>query len=269
MNLVTFEPSHGISAAKANVVRVLMGLIMFLTGTYVGVDWAGFFHGFTSTYPARAGYARTILCALLGWMIGDARVDVRDARLLGAAFAITLVADYFLIIVDRMTPGVALFLVVHALLIVRHARGFRASLAPPERARTLRLLGVTALVAYGSAGALIVAVTPILKRTGMFALDAVYLLVLATSMWMAWGTLIRSFYALRNAWFITVGMTCFFCCDVTVGLAAALEGTTQGAVLNDLVGFFYSPALVLLAYSGYRWRVHEQVSAESQGALAA
>jgi hypothetical protein len=48
-------------------------------------------------------------------------------------------------------------------------------------------------------------------------------------------------------------MTCFFFCDVTVGLAAALKGTTAGRVLDNIDGFFYSPALVLLAYSGYRW----------------
>jgi hypothetical protein len=48
-------------------------------------------------------------------------------------------------------------------------------------------------------------------------------------------------------------MTCFFICDVSVGVGAALAGTKPGVVLDNLVGFFYSPALVLLAYSGYKW----------------
>jgi hypothetical protein len=38
-----------------------------------------------------------------------------------------------------------------------------------------------------------------------------------------------------------------------VGLAAALHGTRPGAILDNIVAFFYSPALVLLAFSGFRW----------------
>jgi hypothetical protein len=227
---------------------------MFVTGTYVGVDWAGFYYHFTSPYPAHAGYARTVLCALLVWLTRDARVDFRDALYLSAAFAVTLVADFFLILEDWMIPGTVLFIVVHALLIARHACGFRASLAPSTRAHSLRLYALTAVVAYGLAIALIVTVKPILERTHTFALDAVYLLFLSTSMWMAWGTLIRGFYAERNAWYIVLGMTCFFFCDVTVGLSASLSGSVSGAVLNNMVGLFYSPALVLIAYSGYHWR---------------
>jgi hypothetical protein len=254
-SLASGAPSLLISGVQARLLRVLMGLIMFVTGTYVGVDWAGFYYHFTSPYPAHAGYARTLLCALLVWMIRGAGVDRRDALYLGAAFAVTLVADFFLIIADQMIPGTVLFIVVHGLLIARHARGFMASLAPDQRARSLRLYALTGLVAFGGAAALIVTVKPILERTHTLALDSVYLLFLSTSMWMAWGTLIRGFYAERNAWYIVLGMTCFFFCDVTVGLSASLSGTASGAVLNNMVGLFYSPALVLIAYSGYHWRV--------------
>jgi hypothetical protein len=88
-------------------------------------------------------------------------------------------------------------------------------------------------------------------------------------MWMAWGVLIRAWYARRNAWFIAVGMTFFFACDVSVGLAAALHGTTGGAVLNNMVGLFYSPALVLLAYSGYRWEVRDPVESPAESSSVA
>ena len=247
-----------VNPVQARLVRVLMGLIMFVTGTYVGVDWAQLFYHFTSPYPARAGYARTVLCAIMVALIGPAGVDRRDVRLLGAAFAVTLVADFCLILRDWMIPGTVIFLVVHALLITRHARGFGDSLLPAERGRSLRLYALTAAVAYGGAGALIVAVKPILQRTHSLALDSVYLFCVATSMWMAWGTLIRRFFHERNAWYVAIAMTCFFCCDVTVGIAASLEGTVGGAVLTNLVGFFYTPALVLLAYSGYHWRSPQQ-----------
>lgn len=247
------QPSKPLSAAKQMVIRVTNAVIMFLTGIYVGVDWSGFFYGFQSAFPAAAGYARTCLCALLCLIIGKNRLTRLDQRLLGVAFFFTLIADYFLILVDQMLIGTGIFIVIHVLFIVRHAQGWRASLASAERTRTLRLLVITGAVAYGGAAILIASVAHILERTGRLALDAVYLTFLATSLWMAWGALVRRFYPRRNAWFIAVGMTSFYFCDVTVGLAAALQGTRAGAILDNIVGFFYSPALVLLAFSGFRW----------------
>ena len=247
------HPSKPLSAAKQMVIRVTNAVIMFLTGIYVGVDWSGFFYGFQSAFPAAAGYVRTCLCALLCLIIGKNRLTRLDQRLLGVAFFFTLIADYFLILADQMLIGTGIFIVIHVTFIVRHAQGWRASLASAERTRTIRLLVISGVVAYGGAVILIASVAPILERTGRLALDAVYLIFLATSLWMAWGTLIRRFYPRRNAWFIAVGMTSFYCCDVTVGLAAALQGTRSGAILDNIVAFFYSPALVLLAFSGFRW----------------
>ncbi len=250
---VSDRPAPAVHPLKTAVVRTTMALIMFLTGTYVGVDWASYVYGFTSHYSQGAGFARTVLCAVLVWIIGENHIHRRDARLLGFAFAVTVIADDLIIMHDKMMIGTLLFLVVHLTYIARHGQGFRASLAPERRARTTRLLLLTALVAYGGTGVVNHFVAPILARSGTLVIDTIYLFVLATSMWMAWGTLIRSYYNRRNAIYIAVGMTSFFCCDVTVGVGAALSGTRQGLVLNNIVGFFYSPALVLLAYSGYKW----------------
>jgi hypothetical protein len=254
------DSAPAMSIFQRTAVRWLMGGIMFLTGTYVGFDWAGFFHHFTSSYSRGAGYARSILCALMVALIGHASVDRRDQLVLGGAFVLTLAGDYCLVLNDYTLPGTAIFAVVHVLLIYRHARGLLASLAPAERSRTILFSVVTGIVAYGGSLILVIAVSGILQRTGMFAIDVAYLALLATSLWVGWGTLIRRFFDRRNAWYIAIGMTCFYFCDVIVGLSTALMGNPDpaqarvGQVLHNLVGFFYTPALVLLAYSGYRWR---------------
>ncbi|HVV50966.1 MAG TPA: hypothetical protein VHO06_14965, partial [Polyangia bacterium] len=210
-----------IGRAKEIAVLVLVAVTMFVTGSYVGVDWAAYFHPFDSRFPAVAGYARDVLCAAIVLAIGRNQVAARDRRLLLAAFALTMVADWFLTLNGQPLPGTVIFLGVHTLLIVRHAQGLRASLARAERARTVRLMILSALVCYGAAVALIVGVAPILKRSGQFTLDAIYLLFLATSLWTGWGALIRRATPRLNAWFIAVGMSFFFVCDVTVGLAVA------------------------------------------------
>jgi hypothetical protein len=248
-----FSEISTISPWKAVLLRVLMAVIMLLTGVYVGFQWAGYLHHFESDFPAPAGFVRTALCAVLVWMMGSSALETRDGRLLGVAFAITLIADWFLIVKNELKIGTLIFLAVHTTLIIRHAQGFGESVAPERRARNVPLLVGTAVVAYGGAATLLWMTAPGLEAKGVFWIDAVYLLFLATSMWMAWGVLIRRFYPARNAWFIAVGTTAFYACDVSVGLAAVYAGTTFGSILNNLVGFFYSPALVMLAFSGYRW----------------
>ncbi|MEO5726451.1 MAG: hypothetical protein ABI134_22555 [Byssovorax sp.] len=249
-------PSHAIiSHSKETAVLTLMGVILLLTGTYAGVGWSGFVYGFHSSFPTGAGYARTILCVGMVLLIGARdSVSRRDKRLLLAAFGLTLVADFFLILLDWMMTGTVLFLGVHAIFIVRHARGFRDSMSRKVRSRTWRSLALTGAVAFGGSVILLVCVAPILRRHGQLAIDGVYILLLALSLWMAWGTLIRRSFPGFNARLIAVGMTCFYFCDVSVGLAAALAGTPAGGILNNLVGFFYTPALVLLALSGFRFR---------------
>ena len=248
--------------AKSVGVLATVGAAVYITGLYCGVDWMQSFPKLAAQLPAYGGYARTILCAVIAFLAGRNRLSARDRLWLLAAFGVTLVADYFLVLTGKdFMVGVGLFLVVHVLLSLRHAQGFRASLAPDQRQRTLRLLGLTALVAFSITGVVLWTVRGILERSGQMAVDVIYVLALTVSMWMGWGTLIRSYYPRLNAWFIAVGITSFYCCDVSVGLVADLGDVPLKAILNDLVGFFYTPALALLALSGYTW---EGTSAAAQ-----
>src|SRR5262249_23021920 len=77
-----------IGRPKEITVLVLVAVTMFVTGTYVGVDWAAFFHPFQSRFQAGAGYARDILCAIIVVIAGRNRISTRDRRLLMAAFAL-------------------------------------------------------------------------------------------------------------------------------------------------------------------------------------
>jgi hypothetical protein len=244
-----------ISHRKETAVLSLMGVVLLLTGTYAGVGWSGFLHGFQSGFPAKAGFARTVLCFGMVLFIGRRdSVARRDKRLVLAAFGLTVVADFFMFLVRWRMLGLVLFLGVHALLIVRHARGFPDSMSPKVRTRTLTLLAATGAVAFGGSAVLMVCMAPVLRRHGLLAIDSVYVFLLAISLWMAWGTLIRRSFPGFNGWLIAVGMTCFYFCDVSVGLATALTGTMPGGILDNLVDFFYTPALVLLALSGFRFR---------------
>lgn len=242
------------SLNKTVFVLSVVGLAVFITGMYLGVQWTQSFPAWVANLPATGGYARTLLCAGVAFMVGSNSLGSRDRLLLMAAFAVTAVADYFLVLTNsHFLVGVGLFLVVHIILSIRHAQGFRASLQPDSRRRTLRLLLITALCALTLTAVILWKVQGILQRSGSEAVDIIYVLMLTVSLWMGWGALIRRFYPRLNAWFIAIGLTAFYFCDVSVGLSADLSGTTAGTLLSDMVGFVYTPALVLLALSGYRW----------------
>jgi len=48
-------------------------------------------------------------------------------------------------------------------------------------------------------------------------------------------------------------MTFFYACDVTVGLSVAEGSSRAGLILNDLIAFSYTPALLLLSLSVIAW----------------
>ena len=104
--------------------------------------------------------------------------------------------------------------------------------------------------------ALIVTVAPVMKKSGQMGLDIVYMVTLMTSLWMAWGVLIRSFYPRLNAWMIAIGMSFFFVCDVGLGLKHIYqdEDSMLSALFGLLPDLTYSNALLLLALSGFVWR---------------
>ncbi|MDC0711144.1 hypothetical protein POL68_21930 [Stigmatella sp. ncwal1] len=272
--------SHASTAYKTHRERVIsfmiiVALMVFLTGGYQGMGWMVYYlthlgegckdpictslSEYAASTAQHAGFARTILALLMVLLIGQSWISRSDYRFLAVAFGLTVVADYFLVYRnDNFLAGLGVFTVVHMLYTLRHARGFAESLLPPKRTRTLTLLSLSA------AGVLLMS-TAVLwwihMKTREMSLPPpgvaviIYLTVLSLSLWMAWGTLIRQGFTRFSAWLIAAGMTSFYLCDVCVGMSFLLQGadTKPGSFFDNCVGFFYSPALALLAISGYRW----------------
>jgi hypothetical protein len=255
-------PGPHVPPNKMVRIYVVLCLIFFITGAYVGVDWASYLYGFASEFSRYAGYVRTILCIILALMTREHCIEAavskmpkihKDGVLLLLAFMLTGLADVFLLLLDWMTTGTALFLVVHGLLTVRHATQLSRWFEGPKPTKDVIWLAATAVVIGAFTFVFFTQVRSLIEPTGMLGLFGVYLVVLAVSLWVAFSTKVNPFFPRANALQIMVGMVCFFFCDITVGLAFVLKGTETGAILDNLVAFFYTPALVLLALSGYRW----------------
>ena len=166
-------------------VFTLLSVIVYVTGTFTGIDWAVFFHDFKSSYSPPARYLRTLLCAFLAFLAWGYGLTRRDQQLLWTAFVAICIADFLLILAEKFIAGVAVFLVVHLILTVRHAQGFKESLAPEYRYHTIRYLILSALLIFIPGTLMIIVAGPALEKSHMEGLDIVYMVVLMTSAWMA------------------------------------------------------------------------------------
>ena len=158
-----------------------------------------------------------------------------DGHLMAAALAFTLLADLFLLVLDRWYPaGVAAFCGAQALYLVRMAR-----LRPEGLPLRLVLRGCAAAAA-------LVLVWHLGALDGLTALSLLYFSQLACN---AMESL--SLPALRG---FSLGLLLFLCCDVCVGLRnlSAWFPSAAGPLLDFArVGMwlFYLPSQVLIALS--------------------
>lgn len=253
-----------ISRSREVLVLALVAIAMLLTGIAVGLDAAAWPTIPTSKWPGVIDYSRSVVCAVIVLLIGGYGVGGWDKWMLSLAFAAMLGGDLCLELLELPLPGIAVFFVVHGVLIVRHMRGLKGELSSPRHDRTVRWLWLTALAVCGGTGLVLHLIWDLLAAKGTLTLDCIYIGLLATSLWSATSTLTRRTWPALNASFIFVGIACFYVCDVIVGVSLALAGTELGATLNLAVGFAYAPALLLLALSGFCWSAADAASIASK-----
>jgi len=93
----------------------------------------------------------------------------------------------------------------------------------------------------------------LIKLCSAFIAAYLYGIVLSISLWAGLAANTLELLPKRNSVMVAVGMICFYCCDVLVGLDAVMEAGLPWLWANSLIWIFYIPALVLLALSCYRY----------------
>lgn len=252
--------------------RVVFAVTILLVALYASFLTADILTGDSDNpYSKIAKYICILLCFVLTLAIGKNGHDRRDTRLLQAALFLTACADFTIGILGQFIAGIGVFILVHLVYIVRHARGFTWN----------KKEIVSASITYGFIALVFLLLRETLSAAGLFWPALVYALILSTSLWLAIGTIWRKFYPRTLDWFIAGGMLAFFLCDVNVGLfnafkkdgmtlfysLLAIRGEVVGtgsspvaveipytlrSLIGILVWFFYLPAQFLLSLSGFR-----------------
>jgi hypothetical protein len=241
----------------------LAGLVLFVTGTFISIDWTNYLTGSQTIYPAYAKPVVSLLCAVIA--LGTLRFGLgkKDARMLVAAFACIVIVDITMSIYVYATPstlttiafliGAALSIVAHLLLIIRHARGFtflRAS--GPDGKKSLAYRFGFPLAFYLPVIVIFLVLIPWLNKVNQFWPSLLYAIVLTTSLWIAWEVVRQKLFPRPNALLIAFGVTSWFITEL-VGVVHNIEIGTLSDIAMNLTWHFYMPAILLLAFSGYCW----------------
>ena len=241
---------------KKSIIRSLIIVIAILAISFLAMDWIVFYRCGAveqcivagSDYQNITKFAVTAITTLIAFFVGGNGLDSKDKKFLQAAFAFILCADFCMkIMTDGTIPGICLFMVVQSLFIFRHTRRSKSDNRFPR-------------ILFIPLGAVLLAVS--LFLLGIFNSPtlptvAAYGAFIFCSLLVACTVATKGYFPAKNAKLIKWGMILFFCCDICVGVSGATgaDHSMQEAIAtiaHNLVWVFYTPALVLLALSGYR-----------------
>ncbi len=184
-----------------------------------------------------------MLAASIAWLAGQ------DG--LGYAFVFACLGEAAFALRLR-SFGLAMFFVCQALLIIRNSQGFRRAYKHASVLQRKSLLIASVIIALAYVSALAYAA----GSTGFNAVAVavyVYWSILNLSLLSAVACFILQLLPEKNAAMVCAGVFCFYCCDILVGLDAALDPGLPWLLANSFIWVFYIPALLLLALSCYKY----------------
>lgn len=245
-------------------VLIILGVILVLFGMFEGIDiYAILFQVFQKPSFALK-FAVSALCATIAFMIpkSDA-LSAKDYKLIKITFGFVILADFCLVLLQTFLPekdaeiinkaGIGIFMIVQTLLIIRHSEGYKFEFKDHSKQaihhKIFKVL--TAILIYVPGACVVAYLHPQLEQKHLSVVVAIYAFMVTTSTWMGLGVLERDTFPKTNRILIAVGMSFFLFCDITVGIMTVEQGALK-EIATALVYVFYTPALLLLAFSGYK-----------------
>lgn len=234
----------------------LAAAVLFITGSFISIDWLNTFSGSSSYYPAFAKPTVSILCALIAFLAWRQNLGNKDFLWVAVSFICIVIVDVTMSIYvyspnevlggSVFMIGAALSIVAHILFIIRHAKGFKFLSA---KRNALSKWGFP-LAFYLPVIAIFIVLIPFLNKVGQFWPSLIYAIILTTSVWVAWEAFRNRSFPRINAWLIALGVTFWFACEL-VGVVHNIEIGFLSTLAMNLTWHFYMPAILLLAFSAY------------------
>lgn len=230
---------------------IIISFVLIIAGAFIGLDLVRYFNvtNIEDIYSMTLKAAIVLLTSLLAFNIGGHGLSRKDERLLRLIYLLIILADLSLLIFDKAYLGIAIFFLVQSCLIYRNVSYISNRYSFVETSDRFVIIFASLLIVM-----LLIYINMIRSR-----LDDLLLLIL----FIVYGaikslSLLTSILAFKlkvfpktNRTLLLIGVVCFYICDLNVGLAMAFRGDSLGNLSNVLTWIFYTPALTLIALSGY------------------
>lgn len=228
---------------KKSIIKAFLyvSTIIFIAFLYTDI----IFKDKTNFYSTYLKYSTMVLCFVISILIGKDGYNKKDTFMLQFARLFTLIADYYLLIIDNYKLGIMCFCVVQTIYIIRH------SLMEKNIYKNAVFLIIALIVSL---------LTPILVNINNFdkdllALGSLYGSLLITSVYCALSTIKRSYYPKGGAYIISAGIILFLLCDLNVALfniVSSIGFSKYEFFIGFLIWLFYCPSQILLTLSGFK-----------------
>ncbi len=238
--------------------RIIIIIACILTISAIGIDvytWTQVVKDSNTdldTWIAWSGYIRFARTGVFSFVfIGYLQSEhfTKDHALMQVAMLIATIADFYLILQNKLIIGIGIFAVMQLVLLYRHLQGFSWQLFQQK----IYLYLTIGLFVFATV--LLYFLYAPLQAKGLFWPVAGYgflliLSVLAAAYSKASGVLLP-----LQAKLALTGMVLFLLCDITVGLGAVWSNQPAGYLVRALTGVVYTPALIFLSLSAANKRL--------------
>lgn len=242
---------------KKTVIKIgLVSILLLITYFIFMNTYHLFFLKSTFAYEHTNFLKRIIpfICAVIVFLIGKDSLNKKDATFLKIAYLTILIAEISFTL-NKTILGIVFFGLCQIFLIMRHSAGISNSVK--ENKKFFLLLGIVIITIVFILIATIF--YPALGMGTLFYSIIIYGTILGISLWIGISNYYIGHFPKKNALFIMIGIIFFFIGDFLVGIEIITEDIYIKNILNLFLWIFYTPAVTLLALSGYNYSANSKI----------
>lgn len=196
-----------------------------------------------------------LMSTILVFLINNDGLDKIDSKLLELVFILIILADLSLLFFKDPNLGIGIFFLVQCGLIYRTYRYISIISSLKEIFNYYNLIIlltlITMLIIY------LLLIINYIEDKVLFIIFTFYGLIKSASVFMAILNYRLKLFPRLNSKLFLIGQTCFYLCDICVGLTLTLNASFISKLFGILIWVFYTPALTLIGLSGYDYSTFE------------
>lgn len=242
---------------KRYLIFTMLALISVLSIAFIKIDWSSFFYNtYDINNPVTLNSSRikllvSLLSAFIVILIKNDGINKKDTQRLNIIYCLIFFAD-FNFYINNPKLAIVIFGVVQSLLILRNGTGLRGFFKSSSTYDKLLVIfsGIIVFIVLSTLFRYFL-YPYITSKLELYALST-YGFLVGYSFFIAWVSLKVRYFPIINSILVAIGMTFFLLCDFTVGVTILLNHDIYRTIASYLTWVFYTPALVLIALSGYK-----------------